>query len=61
MPDERKGKKYYTSWIVKYNDLRKIAAHKSALRTYSEDDLEFLDWLRSEVMAKLEQLHAANA
>lgn len=55
MPDEKKGKKYYTGWIAKYNDLRKIAAHKSELRTYSEEDLSFLEWLRTEVYLKLEQ------
>lgn len=52
LPDEKKGKKYST-WIVRYNDLRKIAAHKNSMRTYSEDDLAFLEWLRTEIYSKL--------
>ena len=51
---ENKGKKYYTSWIVKFNELRRIPAHKSALRTYKEEDFSFLDFIRSEFYAKLE-------
>ena len=54
LEDEKKGKKYYTSWIVKFNELRRIPAHKSALRTYKEEDLSFLDFIRSEFYAKLE-------
>jgi DNA sulfur modification protein DndB len=56
MPGERKGsKKFHTGWIAKFNEIRKIAAHKNALRTYSEDDLEFVDWLRTEVAPGIEQ------
>jgi DNA sulfur modification protein DndB len=55
MPNEKKGKKYYTSWILHYNELRKIAAHKNELRSYSEEDLEFLEWLRTEIYSKLDQ------
>lgn len=55
MPDEKKGKKFYTSWIVRFGDLRNIAAHKNALRTYTDEDLEFIEWLRVEVMSKVEQ------
>lgn len=54
MIDENKGKKYYTSWIAKFNELRRIPAHKSALRIYSEEDFEFLDWLRVEFYDRLE-------
>lgn len=56
MSDEKKGKKYYTSWIIRFADLRHIAAHPSATRSYTEEDLEFIEWLRVEVMSKLEQL-----
>lgn len=52
-PGEKKGKKYYTSWMADFNELRRIPAHKSALRTYSDQDFEFLDWLRSEIYPKL--------
>ena len=57
---EKKGKKFYTSWIEKYNDLRRIAAHKNDLRTYSEDDLQFIAWLASEIAAKLEASDGGN-
>ncbi len=53
MLDEKKGKKYYLQWLAKFNELRRIPAHKNALRTYSEDDFEFLDWLRSEFYSRL--------
>lgn len=52
---EKKGRKYYTSWLAKFNELRRVPAHKSALRTYSEDDFVFLDFIRSEFYSKLEQ------
>jgi len=54
MPDEKGGKKYYLSWLARYNELRRIATQKNSLRTYSDDELEFLDWLRAELMPKLE-------
>ncbi|OPX99389.1 MAG: hypothetical protein A4E58_00303 [Syntrophorhabdus sp. PtaB.Bin006] len=54
MEGEKKGKKYYTQWIVVFNELRRIPAHKSSLRTYSEDDFNFLDWLRTEFYDRLE-------
>jgi len=54
-PNEKKGsKKYFLDWMQEFNELRKIAAHKNALRTYSDEDLEFLDWLRGELTPRLE-------
>lgn len=53
-PNERNGKKFYTSWITEFNELRRIPAHPSALRSYSDEDFEFLDWLRSEALSKLD-------
>jgi DNA sulfur modification protein DndB len=55
MIDEKKGKKHYTSWIVKFGDVRNIAAHKNDTRTFTDDDLEFVEWLRVEVMPRLER------
>lgn len=51
---EKKGKKYYTTWIEQFNELRRIPAHKSALRVYSEKDFEFLDYIRTEFYNRLE-------
>jgi len=55
MVDEKSGKKYYTSWMTKFNEIRRIPAHKSKLRIYSEEDFEFLDWLNSEINRRMEK------
>lgn len=52
---EKKGKKYYTTWLIDFNELRRIPAHKSALRVYSDENFEFLDFIRSEFYPKLER------
>jgi DGQHR domain-containing protein len=41
-----KGKKYYLLWLEKLNEIRRISAHKSPYRSYSEDDLEFVTWIK---------------
>ncbi|WP_297105916.1 DGQHR domain-containing protein [uncultured Devosia sp.] len=51
-PEERTGQKYYLSWIQDFNELRNIAAHKNQLKTYTDEDLEFIEWLRAEVSPK---------
>ncbi|KZL21133.1 hypothetical protein PsAD2_00417 [Pseudovibrio axinellae] len=50
---DRKGQKYYLSWIQNFNELRNIAAHKNQLKTYTDDDLEFIEWLRTTVSPKV--------
>lgn len=52
-PKERAGQKYYVNWIQNFNELRNIAAHKNQLKTYTDDDLEFVEWLRTEVSPKV--------
>jgi len=52
MREEKSGKKYYLQWMAEFNELRRIPAHKNALRIYSEEDFEFLDWLRSEFYSR---------
>lgn len=52
-PDERAGQKYYLDWVNNFNELRNIAAHKNRLKTYTNDDLEFVEWLRTEVSPKV--------
>ena len=54
-PGERKGRKYYLGWIAQFNELRNIAAHQNQLKTYTDEDLDFVDWLRTEVDPKLPQ------
>ena len=50
---ERGGQKYYLDWMHAFNELRNIAAHKNQLKTYTEEDLEFVEWLRLEVSPKV--------
>jgi DGQHR domain-containing protein len=52
-PGEQKGKKYYLDWMHHFNALRKIAAHKNQARTYKDEDIEFVDWLRADVEPKV--------
>lgn len=52
-PSDRSGQKYYLGWIQEYNELRNIAAHKNQLKTYTDDDLDFVEWLRTEVSPKV--------
>lgn len=52
-PGERPGQKYYLSWIQAFNELRNIAAHKNQLKIYTDEDLEFVEWLRTEVSPKV--------
>lgn len=54
MEGEKKGKKFYTGWIGRLNDLRKIAAHKNELREYQDEDVEFVNWIASELYEKLD-------
>lgn len=48
-------KKYYLDWLEKLNDVRKTAAHKNALRGYSDADVQFIDWLKPLLYEKLEK------
>ncbi|OOG44192.1 DGQHR domain-containing protein [Polaromonas sp. A23] len=50
-----KGKTYYLDWMDKFNELRRIPAHPSSTRGYSKDDLEFLQFLKSEFYSRLER------
>ncbi|HOF66314.1 MAG TPA: hypothetical protein PLX54_00040 [Candidatus Fermentibacter daniensis] len=52
-PTDRKGQKYYLDWIVQLNQVRNIAAHKNQLKTFSDDDLDFVEWLRTSVSDKI--------
>lgn len=52
-PGDRRGQKYYLGWVNKFSELRNIAAHKNQLRTYTEEDLDFVEWLRTEVDPKI--------
>ena len=51
--DEKAGQKYYLGWVNTFNELRNIAAHKNRLKTYTSDDLDFVEWLRTDVSPKV--------
>lgn len=59
-PGARAGQKYYLDWMQTFNEIRNIAAHKNQLKTYSTDDLEFVDWLRTEVDPKVPEVALGN-
>jgi DNA sulfur modification protein DndB len=48
LPGE-KGKKYYLTWLDKLNEIRRVSAHKSPYRQYSEEDLEFVSLIKAEL------------
>ena len=50
---EKKGQKYYLGWIDQVNQVRNTAAHRNELKTFSDEDLEFVDWLRATVSPKI--------
>ncbi len=47
LPGE-KGKVYYLDWMDKFNELRRIPAHPSGTRTYSEEDYIFLKYIKTQ-------------
>ena len=60
MPGE-KGKTYYLDWMDKFNELRRIPAHPSAQRPYTQDDYEFLDWLGKKLDVKQQPKRSSDA
>jgi len=50
---DKKNSHYYLGWLAVFNKLRNIAAHKNVVRSYTDEDLEFIDWLNSEVAPKV--------
>lgn len=45
LPGER-GKTYYLDWMDRFNEVRRIPAHPSGGRTYSEEDYELLKHIK---------------
>lgn len=52
MPSE-KGRVYYLDWMEKLNELRRIAAHRTSLKTYTEEDYTFLAGQKKEFCERL--------
>lgn len=58
IPEETKGKVYYLDWMERFNKLRRIPAHSSSLRVYTEDDYQFIEWLEHEFYSRIAALGA---
>ena len=56
MRDEKRGKAYYLTWMVEFNELRRIPSHASPWRVYTEDHFEFLEWLKGEFYNRLAKM-----
>jgi len=50
-----KSKVYHLEWIERLNERRRTAAHSSAIRGFSEEDIKFVKWLKLELYTRLEQ------
>lgn len=44
---------FAVGWINQLNQVRNIAAHRNQLKTFSDDDLEFVEWLKASVSPKI--------
>jgi hypothetical protein len=53
--DGERGKHYYLDWMARFNELRKIPAHPTGGRTYTEEDYEFLRFIKDELGKRLRQ------
>jgi DNA sulfur modification protein DndB len=54
LPGE-KNKKYYLTWLEKLNEVRRVSAHKSPYRNYTEEDLEFVSWIKAQLYDRFTQ------
>lgn len=50
---ESRNKARNTAWIAHYNTARKEGEHSTRERTYSSNDIKFLEWLERELYEKL--------
>lgn len=50
-----KSKTYHLDWLDQLNERRRTAAHGSAIRALSDEDIAFVHWLKSELYTRLEQ------
>jgi len=48
MKGEAKGKHQYVGWLARFNEIRRVPAHSSGIRTYEEVDYEDLKHIRFE-------------
>lgn len=48
-------KKYFLDWLEKFNPIRNTAAHGNAQRSYTEEEYQFIEWLKPIIHDRLEQ------
>ncbi len=48
MKGEQKGKAHYVGWLARFNEIRRVPAHSSGIRTYEESDYEDLKHMKFE-------------
>ncbi|MER9667902.1 DGQHR domain-containing protein [Mesorhizobium sp. M0185] len=49
-----KSKEYHVDWIKEFNDIRNVASHSSIYRQLTDDDLNFLVWLKGVLYERCE-------
>jgi hypothetical protein len=59
LPEERKGKMQYTSWLNTFNEIRRIPAHPSGSRVYEEEQYAFMKFIKYEFYNRLEKASVA--
>ena len=50
-----KAKEYHLDWMEEFSEIRNIAAHGSDYRGFSNEDFEFLNWLKSVLYDKCQE------
>lgn len=50
-----KSKEYHLDWVKEFNDIRNVAAHSSIYRQLTDDDYDFLSWLKAELYDRCAQ------
>ena len=50
-----KSKEYHLDWIAEFNDIRNVAMHSSDYRKLSDEDLEFIARIKSELYERCVQ------
>ena len=52
-----KGLAKNLKWMIRVNELRRIAAHPARDRKYKVDDFEYIDFVYEGLMSKLKEAH----
>jgi DGQHR domain-containing protein len=50
-----KAKEYHIDWLEELNELRRITAHKSVFRQFTDENHTFISWLKNELYERCER------